>query len=155
MSRLVRQGRRLLRLCDEEAGVTQFIAMLLIMSLFVIMAFAPILYHISIMRQTTLELAHHRALQLASERGHLTGEIMTLIRRDLEDAGFPTATFEGVTYPAFPNSTVGKVLRGGNVHVELKYPAPNLDQLFGLIGGTIDGPGFYLIQGDERSEALE
>jgi hypothetical protein len=155
MSRIVIRVRPLLRLCREEAGVTQFIAMLLIMSVFVIMAFAPILYHVSIMRQTTLELAHHRTLQLASEKGRLTNEVVTLIRRDLSVAGFPTVTLDGVTYPAFPNSTINKVLRGGNVHVELKYPAPNLDRLFELIGGAIDEPGFYLIQGDDRSEALE
>jgi hypothetical protein len=60
-----------------------------------------------------------------------------------------------VTYPAFPNSTSVKVLRGGNVHVQLKYPALNMDQLFRLIGWGLEGPRFYLIQGDGRSEALE
>jgi hypothetical protein len=140
---------------DNEKGVTHFIALLLVLSIFVVMAFAPILYHVSIMRQTTLEMAHHRALQLTSEKGAMNEYIVTLIRRDLEAAGFPTLIVEGVTYPAFPNSTYDKVLRGGNVHVELKYPAQNLGQLFGLLGATMDTSGFYLIKGDQRSEALE
>lgn len=139
----------------DEKGAAQFIAMLLVLSIFVVMAFAPILYHTTMMRQTTLELAHHRALQLATEKGRLTPEIVDLIRRDLADAGFPTIQLDGVTYPAFPNSTSVKVLRGGNVHVQLKYPATNVDQLFRLIGGSMDVPRFYLIQGDGRSEALE
>jgi hypothetical protein len=139
----------------REEGATHFISMLLIMTLFVFMAFAPILFHVSMMRQTTLELAHHRALQLATEQGRLTPEIKLLIIRDLEDAGFETVMVDGVSYPAFPNSTETKILRGGNVHVELKYPAPNLDQIFQLIHGNIDHPNFYLIQGDDRSEALD
>lgn len=140
---------------NDDRGMTQMIALLLVLTVFVIMAFTPILFHVSIMKQTSLELAHHRALQLAAEKGYLTPAIIEVIRQDLAEAGFPTIKLEGVVYPAFPNSTRTKVLRGGNVHVELKYPAENIDRLYGLLGGGIQGKGFYLITGDDRSEALE
>lgn len=139
----------------DEKGLTQFIAMMLVLLLFVFIIMTPVVYHVYMMRQTTLELAHHRALELASEKGYLSDVVISMIRSDLTDAGFPTIVIDGVTYPSFLNSTRTKVLRGGNVHVELKYPAEVADHLLTLIGGRETPAGYYWIQGDDRSEALE
>lgn len=136
--------------------MTSIITLLLVLTLFIFLAFVPVAFHVSIMKQTTLELAHHRALQLASERGYLDPSIIQLIRSDLKHAGFPPIEDNGIVYPAFPNSTTSKVLRGQNVHVELVYPAPNLQRIFNLLGGEAPGSSiYYRIKGDMRSEALE
>lgn len=155
MNRASRAFRSIGAYSRSDEGVAHFVALLLVLVVFMVLSLLPIWYHVAMMRQTTLELAHHRALQLATERGYLDHHIIELIRSDLNEAGFEPIYVNGVLYPSFPNSTIVKVLRGQNVHVELKYPAPEIHQLIFALTDSMSGAKFYHLRGDDRSEALD
>lgn len=141
---------------NERGGVENLVTLLVILPIFLVITFGVVTYSVFINRQLKLEQAHHRALQLATEVGYLSNEVVLDTQDKLEEIGFPVVTVGGVEYPDFTGSTFTKVLRGGQVRVVIKYPASDLDRLFYLIGGTRGAnKGYYLISGEDRSEAFE
>lgn len=143
----------------NQKGVTNMLVLLIVMPSFLFITLMVIVFATFLLRQAKIDDIKARALQMIQTEGYLTTTIMNDTRTKLANVGFPIVNKGGVTYPSFTGSTTTKVLKDDadpTIQLVIQYPASDLSRLMALLGVTkIEDPGYFLLEGNGRSEKYD
>lgn len=146
---------------DEKGGVDTLLVTLFVFPLLLFVCFAGVPVFVYIMKANHLNVVANHALKEAEAVGYVSPEVMAAARHRLAELGLEPITRDGVTYPAFEGSTMAKVYRDETdavISLVIKYPAPDVMRLAGLLGGSGgdgDSAGYYRVALYGKSEAYE
>lgn len=144
---------------NEKGGTDTLLITLFIFPLMLFVCFAGVPMFVYVLKANHLNVVANHALKEAEAIGYVSSDVMERTRQRLAELGLEPITVDGVTYPSFAGSTTRKVLRDDPdavIVLALKYPAPDVLKLTGLIGGrSTEETGFYYVELYGKSEAYE